>query len=106
MKSDGSGGLAGWFHQAADGFEESGDFFVVFFEAAFTRLLVRSGSATRGQAEEPRDFSLRRPTSSQEANWEERRRPAPFEMTVRRGAGRKSGGRLRDGAGRRGFRWR
>lgn len=35
MKTDGLGGLVWRFHQAPDGFEEGGDFFVVFAEAFF-----------------------------------------------------------------------
>ncbi|SRR5260370_6423786 len=42
------------------------------------------------KSEEKRDFSLRRPTASQERSGKKKRRPAPFEMT--------GGG---DGAGRR-----
>jgi len=35
VKSDGLAGFVWWFHQAADGFKESGDFVVVFAEAFF-----------------------------------------------------------------------
>jgi hypothetical protein len=40
-----------------------------------------SERAGRKQVEEKRDFSLRRPTLSQERKGKKRRRPAPFEMT-------------------------
>ncbi len=59
MKSDGFAGFAWRFHQAADRFEESSDFFIVLFDAALefgqlvSQFLVRSQKLA--QADESAD---------------------------------------------------